>query len=446
MDKQNLWQLVLSDLELQVSKVVYQTLLAHTTLESISDSQATIGCHRPLLVNLIEKRYYQLIKKTLDDYTQKNMSLVFTTKTSPSKNPIDGPLFTIKLTPDSSVIGVNIKLDKDYTFANFAVSSSNQMAYAAATAVSKNPGTSYNPLFLYGGVGVGKTHLMQAIGHYVLGVNPKCKIIFCTGEEFTNEIIEAISTKTTTQFKKKYRQADMLLIDDVQFIAGKYAIQEEFFHTFNAIYQTKKQVVLTSDRPPEEINKLEERLKSRFEGGLTIDIGLPDFELRTAILLIKAKQRRFDLSIEHAKLLAANVDNIRKLEGLFIRVISESQTKEVPVDAELIKNILGRTVKDIPGKKRVSETEVLNAVTSYYNLKLSQLKGTRRDRFLSLPRQVLYYLLRVELGVSLLQIGEFLGGRDHTTVLHGVRKISGLLSADDKIREDIVGIKTVLFG
>lgn len=446
MDRQNLWQSVLSDLELQVSKVVYQTLLAHTTLESISDSQATIGCHRPLLVNLIEKRYYQLIKKTLDDYTQKNMSLVFTTKTSPSKNPIDGPLFTIKLTPDSSVIQTNTKLNKDYTFANFAVSSSNQMAYAAATAVAKNPGTSYNPLFLYGGVGVGKTHLMQAIGHDVLERNPKCKIIFCTGEEFTNEIIEAISTKTTTQFKKRYRQADMLLIDDVQFIAGKYSIQEEFFHTFNAIHQTKKQVVLTSDRPPEEINKLEERLKSRFEGGLTIDIGPPDFELRTAILLIKAKQRGIELSIEHAKLLAANVDNTRKLEGLFIRVISESQTKEVPVDTELIKNILGKTVKEVPDKKKTSQVEVLNTVASYYNLKLSQLKGIRRDRSLSLPRQVLYYLLRIELGIPLLQIGEFLGGRDHTTILYGVRKISGLLSTDEKIRGDIVGIKTVLFG
>ena len=444
MDIQNLWQTILADVKLQVSRAVYQTLLSQTTLESLDNNTATISCNRPMLINIIEKKYSQILKKTLDEYTKGDYSLVFTSKSSTNSN-IDGPLFTMKR-PDEITAGSNIRLNPDYTFENFAVSSSNQMAYAVATAVAKSPGTSYNPMFLYGGVGVGKTHLMQGIAHYILKQDPKIKLIFCTGEEFTNEIIEAIGHKTTTAFKKRYRRLDLFLIDDVQFIAGKNAVQEEFFHTFNAIAQGKGQVVMTSDKPPEEINRLETRLRSRFEGGLTIDIGPPDFELRTAILMIKAKQRKIDLSIENAKLLAANVDTIRKLEGVFIRVLAESQTRNIPIDIELIKNILGKTVKEAPGKREIPLTEVINTVASYFNVKLSQLKGAKRDRVISLPRQMLYYILRVEVGAPLMEIGDVLGGRDHTTIMHGVRKITNLLSTDEKIRGDITGIKNRLYG
>lgn len=446
MDTSTLWQTVLSDLELQVTKPVFKTLLSQTLLLSFENKTAMIGCNNPLLINLIEKKYYHLIKKTLDHYAKNDVRLVFTPKTHMEKKTGDAPLFTIQYSPEAYIIPSKIRLNLDYTFANFAVSSSNQMAYAAATAVAKQPGVSYNPLFLYGGVGVGKTHLMQAIGHYVLAQKSKTKILYCTGEEFTNEMIEAIVSKTTTAFKKKYRQLDMLLIDDVQFIAGKYSIQEEFFHTFNAIQQTKGQIILISDRPPEEINKLEERLKSRFEGGLTIDIGPPDFELRTAILLIKAKQRGVDLPIEQAKLLASNVENPRKLEGVFIRVLTESQTKNIPIDNELIKNILGKAIKEVSLKTNINPLEVINVIASYFQLKLSQLKGEKRDRSLSLPRQIVYYVLRVEIGLPLMKIGELLGGRDHTTILHGVRKISKLLSTDERIREDILGIKNKLHG
>lgn len=445
MDEKNLWDIVLADLELQVSKAVFQTLLSKTSLISLKNQTATIGCQKPMLVNLIENRYTGLLKKTLDHYTKSDIKLVFTTTAVKFQESIDGPLFTLKI-PNIKQQAPGFKLNPDYNFQNFAVSSTNQMAYAAATAVANAPGVSYNPLFIYGGVGVGKTHLMQAIGHAIIEKNPLAKIIYCTGEEFTNEIIEAISNKTTGNFKKKYRQVDLLMIDDIQFIAGKYSIQEEFFHTFNAIHQVKKQIILISDRPPEEINKLEERLRSRFEQGLTIDIGPPDFELRTAILLIKAKQRGVDLPIEVAKLLSANVDNTRKLEGVFIRILSESKTRNIPIDLELVKNVLGKTVKTVPEKSNIVPQQVINAVASFYNLKLSQLKGNKRDKYLSLPRQVLYYLLRVEIGVPLVNIGEFLGGRDHTTVLHGVRKISSLLSTDIKLREDIVGIKNRFLG
>jgi len=444
MDTQTLWQIVLADLELQVSKTVFQIFLSQTKLLSIENQTAKIGCNQPLLINIIEKRYYEILKKTIDSYTKSDMKLEFTNLPFQTKKNFEGPLF--KLVDQQQIHTPHHRLNTDYTFDNFAVSTSNQMAYAAATAVAKSPGVSYNPLFLYGGVGVGKTHLMQAIGHYILKDKPAGKIIYCTGEEFTNEIIEAFGNKSTVSFKKKYRNLNVFLIDDIQFIAGKNAVQEEFFHTFNAIQQTKGQIVLTSDKPPEEINKLEVRLLSRFEGGLSIDIGQPDFELRTAILLIKTKQRGVDLTIDLAKLIAANIENPRKLEGVFIRIQSESQTRGVPIDEELIKIVLGKTIKETPKKNSIKPEEVVNIVASYFNLKLSQLKGNRRDRVYAKPRQVLYYILRSELNIPLVEIGNLLGGRDHTTIIHGVRKITQLAASDLAMREDILGIKNRLYG
>ena len=446
MDTQTLWQTVLADLEIQVSKAVFKTLLSQTSLISFSSGVAEIGCSNPLLLNLIEKKYSHLIKTTLDQYTKVDTTLVFTAKSSLLKKSIDGPLFTLKYPSSPIQMQFSVKLNSDYTFETFAVSSSNQMAYAAATAVAKAPGTSYNPLFLYGGVGVGKTHLAQAIAHYILKGKPEAKLVYCTGEEFTNEIIEAIGSKTTTVFKKRYRHLDIFLIDDIQFIAGKNAVQEEFFHTFNSIHQTRGQIVLISDKPPEEINKLEDRLRSRFEGGLAIDIGPPDFELRCAILLIKAKQRSVELPLDLVKLLAANIENPRKLEGVLIRIITESQTRQIPIDHELVKTILGKTIKEVPPKNNSKPAEVMDKVAAHFNLKLSQLKSDKRDRLLSLPRQILYYILHVEIGLPLMEIGELLGGRDHTTVLYGVRKISNLLSTNEKIHQDILGIKTELTG
>lgn len=440
---ETLWQTVLSDLEIQVGKVHFQTLLSRTKLLSLTDQTATIGCNQPMIISLIEKRYSELIKKTLDSYTKTDTQLVFTSVSPSDKKGIDGPLFTVKLSQEASTMP--IKLNPDYTFENFAVSSSNQMAYAAATAVAKSPGTTYNPLFLYGGTGVGKTHLMQAIGHEILKEKTQIKTIYCTGEDFTNEIIEAIGSRTTVGFKKKYRRSNVLLIDDIQFIAGKNAVQEEFFHTFNAVQQVRGQIVLTSDRSPEEIKKLEERLLSRFEGGLTIDIGQPDFELRTAILLIKAKQRGIDLPIDLAKILAANIEDTRRLEGMFIRVLTESKTRKLLLDEELVKKILGKTIKETPKKKLVKPEKVIQTVASHFNIKLSQLKGNKRDRHYSLPRQILYYLLRSELNSPLEEIGNLLGGRDHTTILHGVRKISKLLSTSETIYGDVLGIKQKLF-
>jgi chromosomal replication initiator protein len=439
-----LWQIVLADLESKINKITFQTLISQTKLLELNGEVAVIGCRQPMLIDLVEKRYQDLIKKTLSFYTKNENRLIFKTLPPESKKSYDEPLFKIPKT--LSPLPSPSFLNNEYTFENFAVSSSNQMAYAAATAVANSPGKSYSPLFLYGGVGVGKTHLMQAIGHGILRKEKGVKLMYKTGEEFTNEIIEAIGNKTTVSFKKKYRHVNVLLVDDIQFIAGKNAVQEEFFHTFNAIQQQKGQVVLISDKPPEEIPKLEERLRSRFEGGLIIDIGPPDFELRTAILLIKAKQREVNLPIDIAKLIAANVENPRKLEGVLIRVLTESNTRKLPIDGDLVKNILGKVVKEAPSKNNLRPEEIINKVASFYNIKLKDLKGNRRDRNLARPRQILYYLLRTELNLPFLNIGEVLGGRDHTTIMHGVDKITELLSQNTKIQEDILGIKNKFLG
>lgn len=447
MDTNTLWQIVLADLELQVSKAIFQTFLSQTKLLELSDKTAVIGCAQPMLISFIEKRYYPLIKKTLDSYTKTDTTLLFKPVSGLIKKSADGPLFAVKTPSDqpSRQSSSHIRLHPEYTFETFAVSSSNQMAYAAATAVASKPAISYNPLFLYGGVGVGKTHLMQAIAHTMIQNRAQTKLHYCTGEEFTNEIIEAIGNKSTTPFKKRYRNLNLLLIDDIQFIAGKIAVQEEFFHTFNAIQQLGGQIILTSDRPPEEIPKLEARLQSRFEGGLSIDIGPPDFELRTAILLIKSKQKNIILPIELAKLIATNVENPRKLEGVLVRVITEAEMRNVALDETLIRSILGKTVKEAQ-KTTISPQKVLQAVAVYYHLTLTQLKSAKRDRNVALPRQILYYILRSELNTPLADIGYILGGRDHTTILHGVRKITELIQINRTIAEDISGIKQQLFG
>lgn len=445
MNTQTLWQIVLSDMELQVSKAVFQTFFSQTRLLELTDKEAVIGCGQPLAINYLEKSYLPLIKKTLETYTKTDTRLILKSIPLQPRKNLEGPLFTSLRSPPLPS-PPSIRLNPDYTFENFAVSSSNQMAYAAATAVAKTPGVSYNPLFLYGGTGVGKTHLMQGVAHQILKNKIQTKIIYATGEEFTNGIIEAIGSKTTVAFKKKYRHVNVLLIDDIQFIAGKNAVQEEFFHTFNSIQQVGGQIVLTSDRTPEEIEKLSERLRSRFEGGLTIDIGPPDFELRCAIVLIKAKQRGVEIPIELAKIMAANTENPRKLEGVLIRVLTESQTRKIPLDQDLVEAVLGKTIKETPRKNNVKPDEVVSVVASYFNIKISQLKSSRRDRSLSVPRQILYYILRSELNLPLMEIGRLLGGRDHTTILHGIRKVSEMIDINKKTHEDVLGIKNKLFG
>jgi chromosomal replication initiator protein len=299
---------------------------------------------------------------------------------------------------------------------------------------------------LYGGVGVGKTHLIQALAQAVLVRNPRTKIVYCTGEEFTNEIVEAIRKKTADEFKRKYRSPRVLLVDDIEFIAGKERVQEEFFHTFNALWKVGGQIVLTSDCPPEEIKKLEVRLRSRFEGGLIVDIQPPDFELRTAILLIKAQQRGVKLPQDVAQLIASNITSTRRLEGFLTRLVSEAHQRAEVITPELTGALLGQPTQLSTPSKVIKPREVIKIVALYFNLKINQLIGERRIKSIVVPRQILMYLLRNDLNLPLMEIGRLLGGKDHTTIIHGVEKITKILPISEDLRVDIAGIRKKLYG
>ena len=333
------------------------------------------------------------------------------------------------------------RVREDYTFQTIAVSSSNQLAYVSASTVAKKIGHSYNPLFIYGPVGVGKTHLMQAIANEVYRNNPDKKIIYITSEEFTNEVVEAIRSNDTARMKRKFRSINLLIVDDVQFFAGKEKVQEELFHTFNILVDEGSQIVLSSDRPPSEIKKLEKRLSSRFAGGLTVDIGEPDFELKTAILLIKAKKYNIDLPIGLAKTIAESARDSRELEGLLIRVITVAKTTGHEINADLI----NRALNEPPGEKKFffRPDEVIKNICTYYNIKQTLIKGPKRDFYLVKARQIAMYILKKDLSLSFAEIGNILGGRDHTTIMHGVGKIEGLF-LNKNLFGEIMGIRSLL--
>lgn len=451
MNKEELWKSVLVEIELSVSRGTFQTHFSHTSLVSLDNNVATIGCPSGLMRGMVESRYYSLLKSILDRHTKSNNSLVFTVvpKKETLSNKDAGPLFHQGVhapAASASEIARRLHVRAETTFDNFAVSTTNQMAYAAATAVANSPGSAYNPLFLYGGVGVGKTHLMHAVANAMIAKKSSVRIVSCMGEEFLNDIIEAIQTKTARQFKQKYRSAQLLLVDDVQFIAGKQTAQEEFFHTFNAVHREGGQIILTSDRPPAEISKLEERLRSRFEGGLAVDIAAPDFELRVAIVNIKAQALHIAVPPSVAQLVAANITDNRALEGFLRKLTTLDNASVTP---ERVSSLLGAKQESDNGqalqKRRVSAQEVLDAVATYYNIKNTALKGVKRDRPIARPRQVVMYLCKTELGLTHVDIGGLLGGRDHTTIMHGVDAVARELSINSRLREDVLGIKTKLW-
>jgi chromosomal replication initiator protein len=303
-------------------------------------------------------------------------------------------------------------------------------------------------LFIYGGVGVGKTHLMHAVANSILSRRPNTRVVYCMGEEFLNEIVEAIQTKTARQFKQKYRNAQLLMVDDVQFIAGKQTAQEEFFHTFNAVHREGGQIILISDRSPSEISKLEDRLRSRFEGGLTVDVAAPDFELRVAIINIKSQAMGTSIAPDAAQLIAANISDTRAIEGFLRRLATESATRNEPPSAELIASLLSikPTGENKPKQiRRVPPQELLDVVATHFGIKSTALRGPKRDRPIARPRQVFMYLCRTELGLTLGDIGGVLGGRDHTTVMHGVEAITKELSTNEHLRDTVEGIKRQLW-
>lgn len=333
----------------------------------------------------------------------------------------------------------------DYTFDTFAVSTTNEMAHAAAQAVSTQPGTAYNPLFIYGGVGVGKTHLMHAVGNNILKNNPDAKLIYCTGEDFTNEIVNAIQTKRAMLFKEKFRTVDILLIDDVQFIAGKNTVQEEFFHTFNTVTKRFGQVILTSDRPPQEIALLEDRIRSRFEAGLMVDIQQPSFELRTAIVLIKANSYQFTIPMNLAQIIASKVDSARKIEGLMKSIKSEVELKHREISLELIEDVLKidndtKTTKRI----RVKPYDLIKTVADYYHIKQVAIRGKQRVKAIVRARHVAMYFMKEELNLPYMEIGRWFSNRDHTSAMHALRKIQEEVIEDDDLRREVNEVRDQL--
>lgn len=455
MDKDKLWQAVLAQLQLTLSKSNYSLWFGKTFIKSLQQKAGKqiveIAGQNILIRDKLEKIYQPEIREILDRLTHKKNELQFViaSQKTAGTSPASGPLFTYNPEKDHQVFYqkalVQTRLNPEFTFQNFAVATTNEMAYAAASNVAKNLGQSYNPLFIYGGVGVGKTHLMQAMGISVLQRNPEASILYCTGEEFTNEIIEAIRNKNTGIFKKKFRNVRLLLIDDIQFIAGRNTVQEEFFHTFNAIKQTGGQIVMTSDKPPEQIDSLENRLRSRFEGGLMIDIQEPNFELRTAILLIKAKQLGEEIPIEVAKIIAQEVESTRKLEGILARIISEKTITKKPIDTEMVKKVLIKIGSPaVMIKTRLSPDKIIQTVASYYQIKLSEIKGKRRLKPIVFPRQIAIYFLRLELKLPYQEIGRLFGGKDHTTIMYAEDKIKNWLQVESSAREELSQIRQQL--
>lgn len=469
----DVWKKSLSDLEISMSSQHFHMWIEKASLAEIravgdSHAIAVISAPTAMHIQMIEGRFYATLKETLDRITGRKVDLQFKVQSSiqlqevaqptvtlsthspqPTSQPIQSstPLFSTAPTVDSFKLSLQkAKLRLDFNFENFAVSTTNEMAYAAAQAVSRSPGTAYNPLFLYGGVGVGKTHLMQSVGQAILKDNPQVNILYCAGEEFTNEIVAAIQTKKTLQFKEKYRKVNVLLIDDIQFIAGKNAVQEEFFHTFNAVSQSGGQIIITSDRPPHEITLLEDRLRSRFEAGLIIDIQQPTFELRTAIVLIKSEAKGVVVPMDCAQQIASMVDNARKIEGVISQLHSQNTLMKKEINMDLVKSILSKEQTPNITKLSVKPKEVIKTVAAHFKVTTAQLLGSRRSRPLVDYRHLAMYILYEDLRISLVQVGMEFGGRDHTSVMHAVKKVKLKLETSSDLQTSLSAIRASISG
>ncbi|MDP4038551.1 MAG: chromosomal replication initiator protein DnaA [bacterium] len=457
-DFSGLWQAVLGELEVSLSKANYKTWFKNTNLLEVCGDTAIISVPNIFTKEWIEKKYHSQIFEALARLIDNLIKIEYRVGSiKPGSVDAVRPRVVDKTEAEedseSAKEGLadslseqyisSTPLTKRYNFDNFVVGSSNHLAFAAAKLVAEKPGDHYNPLFLYGPVGVGKTHLMWAINEQVKRVWPKAKAVYIPCEDFTNEFIRAIREGTTKQFTNKYRGVDVLLVDDLQFLAGKDKTQEEFFHTFNTLHQAGKQIVLCSDRPPKDIPTLEERLRSRFEWGMVADISAPDYETRIAILINKAQGKGLDLPGEVVNFIAERFDsNIRELEGSLTRIIAHCEIHDVSPTADLAEAILG--IKKIEEEK-IDAKKVIGKVASYYNLKIDDIIGAKRDKQIVLPRQIAMYLMRSELDMSFPQIADSLGGRDHTTVMHGVKKIDNLKEKSQAVNLEIKTLKQKIF-
>lgn len=430
------WQEILNILvkEHEISEVAVNTWIQPLIIQTITDDSITFFMVRgPRGIEFIKHKYYDIyLSMAIEQVTGKQFKILFTDSNSAA--PKSEPK---KVSVPAEYIG---NLNPRYTFDTFVVGPTNKMAHAVSVAVAESPGGAYNPLFLYGGAGLGKTHLMHSIAHYILSYNPDYKIIYTTTETFSNELISAIKNKTQEAFKDKYRNIDMLLIDDIQFIAGKDSTMEEFFHTFNTLYENKKQIVISSDKPPKDIVGVEDRLISRFKVGLTVDVQPPDYETRVAILVKRAELEHINIEVDALHYVADHISsNIRELEGALRQIYNFSRLKHADrIDTDLAREAL----KDIiaPDEARPITPEVIiETVTEHYNYKVTKddILGKNRSRDISYPRQICMYLCEKYTGLSLAAIGAALGNKDHTTVLHGIKKIKTDLEKDEQLRSTI---------
>lgn len=429
-DIKTTWNQALAIIEKELSKPSFETWLKPAKALDFKNNIFQIAVPNDFARDWLESRYCNLIKDTLRTVLNQPVEVKFIIPLTAQSNPapVTNPEKTAALAADESV---STYLNPKYTFDTFVVGNSNRFAHAASLAVAEAPAKAYNPLFIYGGVGLGKTHLMHAIGHYVLEQNPIAKVVYVSSEKFTNELINSIRDDKAEEFRTRYRNMDILLIDDIQFLAGKERTQEEFFHTFNALHEANKQIIISSDRPPKEIPTLEDRLRSRFEWGLITDIQPPDLETRIAILRKKAQLENMRLPDDDVMTFIANKiqANIRELEGALTRVMAFSSFG----DREMTPDLAAEVLKDIlPANrpKQISIEMIQQVVAEYYNLKLEDFKAKKRTRTVAFPRQIAMYLAREMTDHSLPKIGEEFGGRDHTTVIHAYEKIQQDLKTD----------------
>lgn len=445
MNNDQLWQSVLGEIELNLSRANFTTWFKNTFISSREDDKVVISVPNTFTKAWLEKKYHKEIAAAIENIIGKKIKEVFY-KVEAKKNelPFAIPLKEKgnDLAPDEPIIHNRFGLNSKYSFDSFVVGKGNELAHAACQAVAANPGKTYNPLFIYGGVGLGKTHLLQAIGHELSKRTDKILYVSC--EKFTNDYVQAVRSGQINDFKNRYRSVDLLLIDDIHFMAGKDGTQEEFFHTFNELHQTNKQIVMTSDRPPKSIPALEKRLLSRFEWGMIADIGQPDVETRMAILEIKCKEKNYPLEKELLSFIASNIqNNIRELEGALNRLIAYHEFNNTKPTIETTKSVLNSLISSLASKP-ITPKNIIEAVSNFYDIAIKDITGKGRKQELVKPRQIIMFLMREEANISYPTIGQELGGRDHTTAMHAYNKIVNEIKENERIKQEIESIKQIL--
>ena len=435
-----IWNKAKEILKDETTVISYETYIQTLELKSIDNNVVLLVATNPYQKDAAENRYRDLITNTFNFITNKKCTIKIVEKSE--LESIEIPSEVKKDVINNKLI-LNSGLKKEYTFETFVVGNNNKFAQAAAMGVCENPGSKYNPFFIYGGVGLGKTHLMQAIGNAMYKQNPNLKMIYATGELFANELVSAIMTDKNESFRKKYRNIDLLLIDDIQFLAGKEKCQEEFFHTFNTLFESGKQIVLTSEKPPKEIPQLEDRLKTRFEMGLSVDIQAPDYETRLAILRKKAEKERYIINDEILVRIATKVkSNIRELEGVFNKLIAYTSF----TNNKLTNDVVDNTIESILVKntKVLTSKLIMQVVCKFFNIKVNDIVSDKRSNNVAYPRQIAMYLCREVANMSFPSIGKDFGGRDHSTVLHAYSKIKDEYETKSETKDLIEDIKKAL--